>query len=106
MGALIEHLTTSEAAVAAGWPQWMAGMVPDIWNTVEAMREVRLPVCVVHSDGDRLFPVDMARRIAESCGEWGELIVVSGLAHNEPYLKPSDLYWGPVVERMLRYHSQ
>jgi alpha-beta hydrolase superfamily lysophospholipase len=90
-----------EAARAAGVPKRLMGAVPDVWNTVEAMGRVRLPVCVVHSDGDRLFPVEMARRIAEACGEWGELVVAHGLTHNEPYRRPGDEYWGAVVERVL-----
>jgi len=91
-----------EAARAGGAPGWMVREIPDIWDTVRAMETVRVPVCVVHSDGDGLFPVRMARSIAAACGEQGELIVVHGLGHNEPYLKPADAYWGPIVERMLR----
>ena len=56
------------AACAAGVPRWLTHTVPDVW--------------VVHSDGDRLFPLEMPRRIANACGSWGELIVVEGLAHN------------------------
>jgi alpha-beta hydrolase superfamily lysophospholipase len=91
-----------EAVRVIGFPQWIAGAFPDIWNTVEAVRSLKLPVCVVHSDGDRLFPLEMARRIASACGERGELVVASRLVHNEPYLKPTDAYWGPIVERVLR----
>jgi len=90
-----------DAAHAAGVPRWMMRAAPDIWNTVEAMRGIHMPLCVVHSDGDKLFPLEMPRRIAEACGEWGELVVVSGLSHNGPYLKPGDSYWGPIVERVL-----
>ncbi len=91
-----------EAVRAIGFPAWVARRFPDIWNTVEAVKSLRLPVCAVHSDGDRLFPMEMARRIASACGERGELVVASGLTHNEPYLKPTDAYWGPIVERVLR----
>ena len=61
-----------------------------------------MPVCVMHSDGDGLFPVEMARRIAAAAGERGELVVVRGLGHNEPYLRPTEAYWGAVVERLMR----
>jgi alpha-beta hydrolase superfamily lysophospholipase len=91
-----------EAARVIGFPPWIARALPNIWNTVEAVKLLNLPVCVVHSDGDRLFPIAMARRIASACGERGELVVASGLAHNQPYLKPTDAYWGPIVDRVLR----
>ena len=87
-----------DAVCAAGFPGWLARELPNVWNTVEAMKVARLPVCVVHSDGDRLFPLEMPRKIVASCGEWGELIVIAGLSHNEAYLKPTEMYWGPVVD--------
>ncbi len=91
-----------EAVGVMGFPGWVAQAFPDIWRTVDAVKSLELPVCVVHSDGDRLFPIDMARRIASAGGERAELIVVLGLTHNEPYLRPTDGYWGPIVERVLR----
>lgn len=91
-----------EAVRMMGFPRWIENAFPDIWNTVEAVALRNLPICVVHSDGDRLFPMEMARRIRSACGERGELLTVSGLTHNEPYLKPTDAYWGPIVDRVLR----
>jgi hypothetical protein len=100
---LCEAFTTfREATRAAGVPGWLAQFAPDIWDTVAAMRNVNMPVCAVHSDGDGLFPVSMARRIAGAAGERGELVVVRGLGHNEPYLRPTEAYWGAVVERVTR----
>jgi len=100
---LCEAFTSFREAVRAmGFPRWVALGFADIWKTVDAVRDLQMPVCVVHSDRDGLFPVEMARRIAEACGENGELIVVSGLGHNEPYLRPTEEYWGPIVERALQ----
>jgi uncharacterized protein len=90
------------AACAAGVPRWLACAVPDVWVTVATMERVQMPVWVVHSDGDRLFPLEMPRRIAKACGSWGELIVVEGLKHNEPYLTAAETYWQPVMERILK----
>jgi alpha-beta hydrolase superfamily lysophospholipase len=100
---LCESFTSFQDAVrSAGFPHWLARELPDVWNTVVVVASAQLPVCVVHSDGDRLFPLKMPRRIAKACGDRGELIVVAGLAHNEPYLKPTDAYWGPIVAWMTR----
>ncbi len=100
---LCEAFPTFRGAVrAAGFPGWMTGWVPAVWETVEAVRRGTVPVCVVHSDGDRLFPVSMAEEIAAACGARGELIVVAGLEHNEPFLKAVERYWEPIVARVLR----
>ena len=101
---LCEAFTSFREAVrAAGVPWRLVRFAPEIWDTVAAIRRVEVPVCVVHSDGDRLFPAEMGRRIAEACG--GELLVVAGLGHNEPYLRPTEGYWGVVVERVRASHS-
>lgn len=89
-----------EAACAAGVPRWLAHAVPDVWVTVAAVERIQMPVWVVHSDGDRLFPLEMPRRIAKAAGPWGELMVVKGLTHNEPYLTAAETYWRPIIERM------
>lgn len=89
-----------EAACAAGVPRWLVRAVPDVWTTVAAMGRIQMPVWVVHSDGDQLFPLEMARRITSACGPWGELIVVESLAHNEPYLTAAETYWWPVRVRI------
>jgi len=91
-----------EAVCATGVPRWLARGFPDVWDTIAVAPSLALPVLVVHSDRDRLFPVEMARRIAEACGDRCELVVVPGLAHNEPYLRPTEAYWGPVLQWMGR----
>ena len=91
-----------EAACAVGVPRLLTRMVPDVWVTVATMECIQIPVWVVHSDGDGLFPMEMPQRIINACRSWGELIVVTGLAHNEPYLTAAEAYWQPIMERILR----
>jgi pimeloyl-ACP methyl ester carboxylesterase len=99
---LCEAFTTfREAARATGIPEWLMPAVPDIWDTVSAVRELSLPVCVVHSEDDRLFPVEMARRIAAALPS-AELEVVRGFAHDGVYLKAGDAYWRGIVGRVLQ----
>jgi len=88
-----------EAVQAVGVPRLVARAFPDIWRTEDAVKSLRMPVCVVHSDADRLFPVKMGRKIAGACG--GELVIVAGLSHNQPYLKPTEAYWGAIVARAI-----
>jgi pimeloyl-ACP methyl ester carboxylesterase len=57
----------------------------------------------VHSDEDRTFPVSMARRVAEACGQRGELIIISGLSHDAPIYAPTESYWGPVADWAKRF---
>jgi uncharacterized protein len=87
-----------DAGTAIGFPRWMTLAVPDSWQTVRRVSELEIPVLVVHSDRDDLFPVAMARRVAEACGSRGTLIVVSGFSHNAPIFAPKAIYWRPVAD--------
>jgi hypothetical protein len=87
-----------EAGIAMGFPEWMARAAPNVWDTVHGVGELEMPVLVVHSDKDGLFPMPMAERVAEACGPHGRLIVINGLSHDAPYSNPSEIYWQPIVE--------
>jgi alpha-beta hydrolase superfamily lysophospholipase len=90
--------TFREAAMAIGFPRWLTRSVPDVWDTVVRVCDLKVPVLVVHSDADDLFPVSMAKRVSEACGARGELIVINGLSHNAPIFAPTATYWQPIAE--------
>lgn len=87
-----------EAAQVAGIPRWVTLLATDVWRTEEQVRGLDVPVLVVHSEDDGLFPVTMADRVATACGKRGEKIVLSGFPHNMPIFAAPEDYWGPVVE--------
>lgn len=84
------------AARAVGIPAFLSPLVPPIWNAEESLPNCRLPVLVVHSTADGLFPVQMARDLHSWCGGDAELLLVPGLSHNEPFYRPQLSYWGPI----------
>jgi uncharacterized protein len=90
--------TFREAAMAIGFPRWLTHSVPNVWDTVARVCDLKVPVLVVHSDKDDLFPMSMAKRVAEACGSRGELMVINGLSHNEPIFAPTATYWQPIVD--------
>ncbi|WP_433964025.1 alpha/beta hydrolase [Tunturiibacter gelidiferens] len=92
------YSTLREAALAMGFRRWMTYAMPDVWHNLRQLNEITMPVLVVHSDRDQLFPVAMAKRVHKACGESGELIIVSGFAHDGPVYFPTEAYWRPVVE--------
>jgi len=100
------YSTLREAALAMGFRPWMTRAMPDVWHNLRLLEELATPALVVHSDGDQLFPVAMAKRVHEACGERGELIIVSGFAHDGPVYFPTEAYWRPVVEWAERVSSR
>jgi len=100
---LCEGFTTfREAAMSIGCPRWLTRTVPDVWDTVVRVCNLSVPVLVVHSDADELFPMTMAERIAEACGPRGELIVVNGLVHDAPIYTATPVYWQPIADWVKR----
>ncbi len=85
------------AARAVGVPAFLSSLVPPIWDAAASLPSCKLPVLVVHSTADGLFPVEMARDIVSSCGGNAELLLVHGIGHNEPFYKPDLSYWGPII---------
>jgi pimeloyl-ACP methyl ester carboxylesterase len=85
------------AARAVGIPAILSSLVPPIWDAAASLPSCTLPVLVVHSTADGLFPAEMARDIVSSCGGNAELLLVHGIGHNEPFYKPDLSYWGPII---------
>jgi len=100
------YSTLREAALAMGFRRWMTYAMPDVWHNLRQVNGTTTPVLVVHSDGDRLFPVAMAQRVHGACGENGELIIIPGFAHDGPVYVPTEAYWRPVVEWAERVSSR
>ncbi|HEY4355487.1 MAG TPA: alpha/beta fold hydrolase [Acidobacteriaceae bacterium] len=90
-----------EAACVVGLPRWLLRKVPAVWDTAGSISQLRMPVWVLHSTGDKLFPLTMPRKIVAASHGAAELIVVEGLRHNEPILKAVQRYWEPVLEPIL-----
>ncbi len=91
-----------EAACSTGLPRGLRFLAPAIWRAEESLQGGSVPVLIVHGEEDRLFPVRMAAELAEFCGMRGELMIVPGLRHNEPFRRPRQSYWGAIAERLVR----
>jgi len=47
----------------------------------------------------------MARELEAICGERAELVLVPGMAHNQPFRRPEICYWGPIARWLGSGHS-
>ena len=95
-----------EAGSAMGFPRWLTRMVPNVWDTVDRVGALEIPVLVVHSDKDDLLPLSMAERVVEACGTRGQLIVINGFLHNAPIFAPTEMYWRPIAEWVKQRSSE
>ena len=76
-------------------------LLPNVWRTVDRVRELRLPMLIVHSDADSLFPVAMAEALHAAASRSGaqiECAIVAGFRHNAVYLEVPPRYWQPILK--------
>jgi pimeloyl-ACP methyl ester carboxylesterase len=86
------------AAISGGFPRPLIFMSPQVWDTEAALTGCRVPVLIVHGEGDRLFPVQMARDLAAQCASPAKLVIVPELSHDDPYYRPERRYWDNVID--------
>ena len=84
----------------------VARLMPDVWRTVETVSDLPMPLLVVHSDGDKLFPTHHGLSVYEAARSGLAITVAysspSGFEHNQVYLRPSLGYWQPILDFMAR----
>jgi alpha-beta hydrolase superfamily lysophospholipase len=91
-----------EAMRHAGLPLWLAAMVPDVWPSEETLATCKLPVLVVHGERDKLFPVEMGRRLARAAGEQGTFASIPEMGHADLHAEDRTSDWQYLVEWLQR----
>jgi len=89
-----------KAAVSLGFPRALCLLAPPVWRTEETLGSCQVPVLLVHGEKDSVFPVQMTTVLHGCCDGFSELMIVPGLAHNEPFYQPRLSYWGPIISRL------
>jgi alpha-beta hydrolase superfamily lysophospholipase len=103
---LCSSFSSFQAAVCCmGVPRRLSNLAPPIWNTEESLRRCSLPVLVLHCENDRLFPSQMASKLASACGEWATLVIVPNQQHNDPFYRPLSRYWDHVISVLIPEHT-
>ncbi len=94
----VPELTRQAFTVRSGHTDPSAARTYLLQFTLEGLlSEVSRPLLIIHGGRDRLFPVDVAQRIAEEAGEHAELWIIpegNHLCNNMPYaIRPRQADW-------------
>lgn len=89
-----------QAARSLGAPRFLAWCLPAVWKTEEVLRQCTIPTLILHSDGDRSFPSQMAKDLAAACASPCDLILVSAISHNAPVYNPQLPLWSLITDRL------
>lgn len=98
--ALLEPFSSGrEAAVQERLlPAWAAPLMPDVFDNVKNAGRLKVPLVVVHSRGDKRFPVSFAERIVQAAPGPKRLVVLDAYDHAAARVHPTEEYWAPVVQ--------
>lgn len=80
-----------------GWGVF-AGVMPNWWDNVDAVREVHAPILIVHSDADAVNPVGEGQMIFDAANNPRTIATLSGFPHNAIYRAPNEEWWEPVLQ--------
>ncbi len=80
-------------------PPWLIFLIPDVFNNVSAIKRVKQPLLIVHSQNDEVIPFSHAGKLLEQSNrELTRLVSLNDLKHNDIWQNPSDSYLLPVVQ--------
>ena len=65
-------------------------------NTVNTLKNARLPVFMVHGTGDDFVPCEMTKAGYDACTGPKELLLVEGAGHGTSFIKDKDTYTGMI----------
>ena len=61
-------------------------------SAVEAVKRSKVPILLIHGEGDKLLPCDMSRKIAEACASPITFVTVPEAGHGMSYIIETERY--------------
>lgn len=82
-GVILDSPFTSIAELAAGLYPWLPVnlLLKDRYDSIGHIRDVHMPVLIVHGEADDVVPVEMGRRLFAAANEPKAIITIPGLGH-------------------------
>jgi uncharacterized protein len=75
----------------------LAYTIPDWWDNVKSVQQIHDPLLVIHSDTDKVIPVDDGRSIYAAASQPKTLTILHGYNHNDLYQHPGEEWWSSVL---------
>jgi alpha-beta hydrolase superfamily lysophospholipase len=89
--------SVQDFARAEGTPGPIAAFLNGTWDNVEAIKDVKTRLMLVHSDADKEIPSALAERLETAAPTNALRIRVHGFGHNALFKDPADAWWTPVL---------
>jgi fermentation-respiration switch protein FrsA (DUF1100 family) len=102
-GLVVESSFTSARDVARlVFPIVPENAVPDSYNSLARIAQIRVPLLVTHAEEDQLLPPDMGRALFESADDPKTFFLVPGADHSDIYLSGGSPYFDTLRDFVRR----
>jgi fermentation-respiration switch protein FrsA (DUF1100 family) len=82
-GVILDSPYTSVAELASALYPWLPVnlLLKDRYDSILHIRDVHVPIFIVHGEADDVIPVEMARRLFAAANEPKEIVTIPGAGH-------------------------
>ncbi len=63
------------------------------YDSITKIKDVKVPVLILHGDKDELIPIEQGRKLYESANEPKEFYTIPGATHNDTYIVGGEEYF-------------
>jgi pimeloyl-ACP methyl ester carboxylesterase len=88
--------SVTDFARTSGAPWFFTALLTGVWDNTGAIRRVRVPLMIVHSDADETIPPAMPASLVAAAPE-AHHVVLHGFHHDALYENPNLDWWKPVL---------
>jgi alpha-beta hydrolase superfamily lysophospholipase len=80
------------------FPKFLAFLVPEVFNNLKLVPNLCVPLVLIHSQEDEVFPAEMSERIYLAAHEPKYLVLLHGLRHHDMLQGKEAEYLAPIAD--------
>jgi pimeloyl-ACP methyl ester carboxylesterase len=100
---LVTPLTSGKAQAEASGLGFIAPIAGNSFDNVARIKQVNVPLLVIHGTEDRIIPFSMGREIYDSATGSKQFVKIEGAGHNNLQSSYGAYYWPPMVNFIERF---
>ena len=81
----------------------VAWLVRNHFDNISRIRQLEVPLLVLHGDQDETVPISQGRKLFEAANQPKRFQTLEGAAHNDTYEVAGEQYWGAIESFLAEY---
>jgi alpha-beta hydrolase superfamily lysophospholipase len=80
------------------FPKFLTALLPEVFNNLRQVKKLCVPLVLIHSIDDEVFPSEISERMYSAAREPKYLVLLHGLAHQDMFNGKEEQYLAPVAD--------